>query len=333
MSLIDVFISLLPKLSIVYFFIAIGIIWRFSNFYDPKHGKIVTKIILWIFFPITIIGSYGSIETFIGYEVFIVILIALIAHFTSFFTIFLMNRRTEEKSQGENGALALCATFPNALLFPFPIILAIVGDNGLFYAAIFVFIAMALRNTFGVILGIIYDPMKNSQENDQENQNMQIIKRNMMNLLKFPPFLALFIGMFIYIIFGPESINRIPGFDIFKTISLYGSLLLIGVSFQDFSQLHPRNILSAEIGKVSSTRFLVAPLIVISFLIPLATSSGMAITLMIQSMAPPAISNVLYAQYFNLDESKISLVVTFVTLLALIVLPFELFILLWLFPI
>jgi predicted permease len=192
---------------------------------------------------------------------------------------------------------------------------------------------MALRNTFGVLLGIMYDPMRDTNLNVQENQNLQIIKKNMLNLMKFPPFLALIIGLLIYLIFGSESINNIPGFDIFKTISLYGSLLLIGISFQELSQLHPKNALSMDVGKVSFTRFLIAPFIAILFLIFLSVSPELAIPLMIQSMAPSAISNVLYAKYFNLDESKISLVVTFLTLVALIILPLELFILLSIFPI
>ena len=192
---------------------------------------------------------------------------------------------------------------------------------------------MSLRNTFGVVLGIIYDPLKNEEENGKENKNMEIIKRNIVNMLKFPPFLALIIGFLIYVSSGPETINNIPGFDVFKTISLYGSLLLIGISFKELSQLHPKNIVSSDVVKVFMSRFLVAPIVTLIFLILVSTESYIAIPLMIQSMAPSAISNVLYAKYFNLDESKISLIVTFLTLLALVILPFELFFLLILFPV
>ncbi|MHA2073211.1 MAG: AEC family transporter [Candidatus Hodarchaeales archaeon] len=333
MDFLEGFINLLSKLSIVYFFIGIGIIWRFSKYYQVKHGEWVTNVILWVFFPISIIGSFGSIESLFGQEVLQVILIALLVHFISFFSIYLMNRTTREEKPGENGALILCATFPNALLFPFPIILSVVGDVGIYYAAIFVFIAMTLRNTFGVVLGIIYDPLKIREETEKENKNMEIIKRNIINMLKFPPFLALIIGILIYLSSGPETINNIPGFDVFKTISLYGSLLLIGISFKELSQLHPKNLLSADVGKVSISRFLVAPITTLIFLIPFSTVSYIALPLLIQSMAPSAISNVLYAKYFNLDESKISLIVTFLTLLALVILPFELFVLLILFPV
>ncbi len=333
MELIEGFINLISRLSFVYLFIGIGIIWRFSRFYEPKHGKWVTNLILWLFFPISIIGSFGSIKSLVGEEVLIVVLITLITHFISFLSIYLMNKKTEAMKLEENGALVLCATFPNALLFPFPIIYAIVGNIGIYYGAIFVFIAMALRNTFGVVLGIIYDPMKKTNLNPQKNKNLQIIKNSILNLFKFPPFLALIIGLFIYLLFGPQSINNFPGFDIFKIISLYGSLLLIGISFQELSQIHPKNAISKDVGKVFFTRFIIAPFLAIFILYYLSASPNLAIPLMIQSMAPSAISNVLYAKYFNLDESKISLVVTFLTLLALIILPFELFILLLIFPV
>ena len=123
-----------------------------------------------------------------------------------------------------------------------------------------------------------------------------------------------------------------PGLDILKTISTYGALILVGVSFQELGQLHPRNFVSREVMQVGITRFFIIPIVALILFIVLPVTSIMAIPIMIQSMAPPAVSNILYGKFFYLDEAKISLLITSLTFFALIILPFELLMILFLFP-
>ena len=53
------------------------------------------------------------------------------------------------------------------------------------------------------------------------------------------------------------------------------------------------------------------------------------IPLIIQSMSPPAVGNTAYAKYFELDEMLTSRLITILTLLALLFLPIEIVILIW----
>ncbi|UCE14703.1 MAG: AEC family transporter, partial [Candidatus Heimdallarchaeota archaeon] len=138
----------------------------------------------------------------------------------------------------------------------------------------------------------------------------------------------------LHALVGPESIGNIPGLDFIKPISLYGALILVGVSFRELTQLHPRNLFSKDVFRVSSVRFLIAPLITLLFLVIFQVrESVVAITLLIQGMAPPAVINIMYGKFFNLKEDEISLLITSLTLLALLILPVELLLLLLLFPI
>ncbi|UCG02858.1 MAG: AEC family transporter [Candidatus Heimdallarchaeota archaeon] len=332
--LIEGLLGLLTDLLIVYIMIIIGIIWRFSRYYKPKYGKWINTITIWFFFPVNIISSFASIESFAGEMIIIVTVVAVIVHIASFLSIHLISR---SKPPEEVGARVLCSTFPNSLLYPFPIILAILGSSALIYASIFVFVAMILRNSLGVLLGVMYTPEHVNTDESKPNSPFTDIKKISINLLKFPPLLAVIAGFILHAIVGPSAIGdlfALPGLSIVKPISLYGALILVGVSFRDIEQLHPRSLFSKEVFRVSSVRFLIAPLVVLVMLIILQVREpAVAITLIIQGMAPPAVINIMYGKFFNLKEDEISLLITSLTLLALIILPFELLILLVLFPI
>lgn len=330
MVLLEGFIELLSRLLIVYLTIALGIAWRFSRFFKKEYGERFTTITIWIFFPISIIASFAGIETFAGQIILTVAFIAFAVHIISYLAIYSVSRGRPPE---EVGAKVLCSTFPNTLLFPFPIILAILGSSALFYASIFVFIAMALRNSFGVLLGIWYNPNNPDNNVGEEKVNFTEFKNLFFDLLKFPPFLALIVGLVLHSLVGAQAIGNIPGLEIIKSVSLYGALILVGISFQELDQLHPKNLLSKEILPVGFVRFLVAPIIAALLIILLQVPSVVAIVLMIQSMAPPAVSNIMYGKFFRLKEDEISLLITSLTLVALLLLPIELYVLLVLFPV
>ena len=322
MDPITVFLELFSKLFWVYLFILLGIMWRFSRLYRKSYAEYFTKITIWIFFPILIISSFANIESFVGELIIQIGVIAVMVHVGSYFFIHILTRKKNFST--EAGSIAMTATFPNALLYPFPIILAILGDSALFYAAIFVFVIMIIRNTFGMVMVRYSD--ENSEIKRFDFTNL------VLSMIKFPPFIAVILGFILHSLSGPEAIGGIPGMDVVSNIALYGSLLLVGISFQDLSDLHPRKFFSPSIYQVSLVRFLISPLLAIVPIILFQLEPIIAITLLIQSMGPPAISNIIYGSFFDMDESLISSIITIVTLIALLVLPFELLLLLTLFP-
>jgi predicted permease len=190
---------------------------------------------------------------------------------------------------------------------------------------------MVIRNSFGIFMGAWYTP----PTQDSEGSELAIkfkLSTLFKNMLKFPPFLAVVAGFILHATVGPETIGSFPSIDIIKKIALYGSLLLVGVSFQDLSDLNPQNLFSKNTYHVSVTRFLIAPVLALVPIILFRLEPLIAIPLLIQSMAPPAVSNIIYGTFFNLNESLMSSIITIVTLIALIILPFELILFLTLFP-
>lgn len=330
MVFLEGLIELLSRLAIIYIVITIGIIWRFSRFYKPEYKKKFTNLTVWILFPINIISSFADMEI-LQLEIFIfVVFISLIVHGTGYISIRLLSR---DQPLEETGSIAICSTFPNALLYPFPIILAILGTPGLVYATLFVFIAMVLRNTFGILIGYWHNPGKQTEIQSGENSFSIDFRKIILDTFKFPPFLAVMAGFFIALFNGSLIIKMVPGLDIIKNISLYGALLLVGISFNTPSQFHPKILFSKETMQVAISRFLVVPLITLILFFTLQTASPIAIAIMIQAMAPPAVSNIIYGKFFNFSNSKISVLITSLTFIGLLLLPFELLILLILFPI
>jgi len=329
MDFIQAIFDLIKNLSVVYFFIIIGIVWRFSPLYREKFTVWFTNIAIWIFFPIVILSSFSDIESFTGQSIIFVTCLAILVHLVSYFTIYLMSRNLDPS---EIGARVLCSTFPNALLFPFPIIIAIIGSSALFTATLFVFIALVSRNTLGVYLGVYYGSKKmNSSSNVSDSFKLDV-RKIILDTFKFPPFVALVLGFILYSIYGHTIISILPYIDIIKNLSLYGSLLIIGFSFEKFEQLLPQNLFSRDILEVSLPRFIISPLFAGSILLLVNAPPLVSVPLFIQSMAPPAVSNILYGQFFHFDTSKISQLITSLTLLALLILPLEFLIILILFP-
>lgn len=315
--------------------IGLGIAWRFSRFFKQEYGEWITNVIIWVFFPITIISSFADVESFSGEVFLLVVIVTIFVHGLSYLSSRLILRK---RPLEETGHIVLCSTFPNIFLFPFPIIIALNIPSALVYASIFVFIAMIIRNTFGVLIGIWHKPVIQNDLNNEEITLVTNYKNVVRDLFKFPPFLAVILGFLIHWLVGPQAIGLSnyptirPLIEIIKTISLYGSLLLIGVSFQAPGQLYPRKFLSEEVLQVVSSRFIIVPLMTFLLLYGVQTTSSIAIPLLIQSMAPPAVSNVIYGKFFHFNESEVSFLITSLTLYALLLLPLELFILHLLFP-
>jgi len=135
--------ELLTELSIIYAAIIAGVIWRFSRFYKPDYGRWFTQVTIWIFFPVTILVSVLGVETIDITVILGIALITALIHVVSYLSLLTINRlKAEEVNQNSIGAKALTATFLNALLYPFPIIIAVAGEEAIVYATFLVFFAL-----------------------------------------------------------------------------------------------------------------------------------------------------------------------------------------------
>ncbi|MHA1166828.1 MAG: AEC family transporter [Candidatus Hodarchaeales archaeon] len=323
--------ELLTELSIIYAAIIAGVIWRFSRFYKPDYGRWFTQVTIWIFFPVTILVSVLGVETIDVTVILGIALITALIHVVSYLSLLTINRlKAEEVNQNSIGAKALTATFLNALLYPFPIIIAVAGEEAIVYATFLVFFALVARNSLGVYIGIHHSPVNGNPASDGDSGPVMDARKILLEVLKFPPFLAMIAGFSILFLFGKQDISS-PLVQVIKDLSMWGSLVLIGLSFQNLSQL--KNLFSRDTLEVAAIRFIVSPVVALIFIVFWQFSPLISLVIMIQAMAPPAVGNIIYGKFFKIHEDEISIYITSVTFMGLLILPFELMILTMIFPV
>ena len=329
------FLEILFRISVIYGLILLGSIVR-SLMKDPDNSslnKYLTKIILTIFFPYLVISSILNIDTNSFFIVFLSIFFCLVVIFSGFLSVLLYSHFRSIPDQ-TLGSMFLAVSFPNSVFLPFPLILILIGIQGLTTATLFAVTIIIIQNTLGSFLAIKYGSQ------DQRHSSLdftKIIKK----VLLFPPTLSMLVGFSLKIIFQPDSFVDFFSFlpfssnqlnsvtDSISWISLIFALLLVGLTFNlSFSSLGNRFLLST-----SFFRLIIAPiagllflLIVYNFLFPLEVAqSQFIIPLIIQAFSGPAIINIAFSKEFSLDVESESVYITIITLFSLFILPFLVF--------
>ncbi len=196
------------------------------------------------------------------------------------------------------------AAFSNGLNFPFPIIFAF-APGGLGYAGMFLAVAIIMRNTVGFIIS-------------GTSINKQVLK----SILLFPPVIAIFVGLLTRVTFleQAQAAVSLPLWELVFEIGIFMTLMTVG-----FSIRKPKIEYKIPIFRVSMSRFVVSLVVVLLLLWIFNPTSDIAIPLIVQMIAPPAVYNGLYAEKFGLDTELTSQIILTLTIIALIILPFELY--------
>ncbi len=204
------------------------------------------------------------------------------------------------------------AAFSNAVNFPIPIIYAI-APEGLGVAAIFIAVSIIMRNTVGFWIS-------------GYKMNLDSLKK----IALFPPIWGVILGIVLNF-YGAETVfakfaDTSFGNLLFD-IGIFMTLMTVGFGLSNFKIGHKDSLM-----RVGLTRFVISFGIGLVVAIILGLPKYVAIPVIIQMGAPPAVYNGLYAEKFNMNTELTSDVIIVLTTIALIVLPLELVGLLILFP-
>lgn len=293
------------RIGTIYGGITVGFLLQFLK-KSEKISKWLTFIGLNILTPILLVFVMLGIENASiawGY----IVLIGFLTCAFSMIIDWLLIRKRQELTNSQKGAEISAVSFMNSLFYPFPIIIGLVGNEGLLAASIFLIVNVVLRNSLGVIIGIYYG--------STEGKSIWKIMRGM---LLFPPTLGMVMGVILRLCLGNVIPNNI-GIDIFRDVTMFIMLALVGLKFR-FPKKQEWE--EAAISRGIVTRFgggLLATIPI--FFFPLAIPAQ--VSLIVQSLSPPAVNNTAYANYFNLDGTITSRYITILTLIALILLPLE----------
>ncbi|MHA1681653.1 MAG: AEC family transporter [Promethearchaeota archaeon] len=234
--------------------------------------------------------------------------------------------RKRGMSRRKLGGYILIAMFPNATIFPLPIVLSVFGES--FLAIIFLFSSSALvvRGTIGTYASIkLGGPGPGAGNEGKEGKEKKVdVKRTMIKLLTFPPTIAIIMA----VIFVTLSIP-LPG-DALKVIkepmSKVTSWLGSGIIGLILSKL--------KVDKLKEYRKDLPVTMLFRFVIPFLffflisrfmtfSEDGEIVKsiLLLEVMGPPAIFNALFAINFDLDGDFVATIVVVLTLFMILLAP------------
>jgi predicted permease len=180
-------------------------------------------------------------------------------------------------------AVVFNSTFLNSIFLPFPLINAFYGD--LSAAVLFSIPVMVIHNT----LGLLYlSPVKE--------------KKSLKKIVTFPPLLAFVAGIALRpLSWSGESFEYLHGFG---KLTIYLSLILVGL-YLPFSLQSVFFFCNPAALRIFLNRMVFSPLFVLLFL-PLFQDQLVRHTLLVNSLMPPAITNVVIISSFGLDTESTS---------------------------
>lgn len=298
-NIVDVIGETLLRSAIVY----VGIFAGFLFVQTPlrKYQKGFSQFTInWI---TPIIGFLAIIMSTLDEEWFIPILAVILVTVIGLFAPRMMANAF--KHEEPDPAEICTATFPNCLNFPYPVIFAYVGTEGLGAASIFLIGILVTRNSVGMWVSGV--PFR---------------KEALKEMLLFPPILGVGSGLICRVSLNPGAIATIGDnvvSDVIMQAGIFASLMTVG-----FHLKRPSSRYKLPIARVTLTRLLVCSIVACLLVIPLGISRLTAVPAIVQMMAPPAVMNGLYAERFELDTELTTQVIVATTLIALILLPFEL---------
>ncbi len=315
MALVSLVLEVVYRYIIIFSFIGIGaMLVRIIPRYSKQINKILVNSLIYIFVPLLIPDAISSNFHTIAIYALRLVLIATILVICCLSTGILISREILKSSNKVLGSIALTSAFQNAVFLPFPLILMITESSiGIGYASIFAAVQFILYSVLGVPICVLYG--------ERDGSLSQIISE----ILLFPPSIATLLSIFLgYSNFSFRELLTTynPRIYIYlikmcSEITLFFSLIVVGVSVGS-----RRITVTNETLVVSFIRFLLSPLLAGLLILFMRLGGLVVIVILIESIMPPAVLNVVLAEKFGLDSSLTSEIIITTTLISvLLVIP------------
>ncbi|MCY3413554.1 MAG: hypothetical protein INQ03_18070 [Candidatus Heimdallarchaeota archaeon] len=306
MSNFEIMLEILSKTAMIYLGVFTGVIFIKSPL--AKYRKLFVNITINIVTTMLVFVSFVKIADFQGNDWIFPIIASLLVTVIGLYAPPLIAKLM--KQEKPKPAEICTATFSNALNFPFPIIYAL-SPQGLGAAGLFLAVNLIMRNTVGLWIS-----------------GISISRSAIKDVLKFPPIWGIILGIIARIYFQSMllPIVTFEPVDFAFQVGIFMTLMTVGFSLKipKKEYLHPYF-------RVGMVRYVLSLILAIVLIFPFNLQPIIAIPLLVQLIAPPAVYNGLYAERFGLDTELTTQVIVTLTLIALAILPLELWIIHMLF--
>jgi len=289
----------------LYSLIGLGYALRRSGVFSEEMIKRLTDLVIYLTLPsLTLSSMLGAPLSESVKAMMDVIQAAIYLHVVMFMismpiTWVILERRDEMF------ITAMLATIGNAIFLPLPIVESLWGSALVPFVVTYGFIGIAFGNTLGAFLA----SMASRGEID--------LGERLLRMAKFPPFISVIVAILLLIarVEIPSEVLSAMGYVGMPTS--YVVMLIMGALLADLKG----NELS-RIGKglavVLVLRFIISPLLMMMGMSVLKPEPHVLRVVIVESIMPPAITNIVIAAEFGAEESYVATLVLLSTICSLI---------------
>lgn len=296
------------NVSVLFMLIIVGYVIGKLNIITVSGQTELTNLVLKVTLPVTIILAFQLEYT---KERFITALNIMLIVGLSFLGMILLAKVISKMyriSDNRQDIVEVALILPNATFMGFPIVLAVLGKEALFYAVLGAgFVFQVVSWTYGVYV---------IQRSSGKGLNKDFVK----NILLSPNIVAIIIGSILFISSTviPEPVNTTMVLLSQATSPL--AMLVIGILLSRTNI--KESFLSGRLYTIALIRLLVFPLIIFSIL-KLLGFSGMEITIPVVILSMPTAAYVaMFSASANNDANFASQIVFISSLLSVLTIPF-----------
>lgn len=282
----------------------VGYLLKRIGFWGQNEGVVFSRTVLYITLPCFILLALAGAK--LTSEAIIILIIFVACSLISGVISYLIARflRLPKPSAG---TFILASSVGNTGFLGYPVVLGVLGNKGLPWAAIIDQFGMALPlNTLGIAVASYYG---NSSEKGSRA----------MTLLKSPPFIASLIALFLIGRNIPLFLKPLwRSMELFRDATVPLIMLFLGISLSP-SSLNRR---WAPIVIASILKLFFQPILVYALALRVGLSELPFQVLILQACMPTALMTVVFSENYKLDLELASGIVFLTTLASMFTIPF-----------
>lgn len=286
------------QVAILFILIGVGFFCNKLKVLSGSTVKQLTDFVLYIVTPCVIVNSFSRE---FDPKALKYLLITFALSFVSFFiNILLSNLIIHDKETAKRKVLRYGAVFSNAGFMAIPLQQTILGDDGVFYGAVYVAVFNIVNWTYGVIL----------MSGDKKAVSP---KKAVLN----PGIIGTAIGILVFVLpFALPSIIGKP-IEYFANLNTPLPMVIIGYKLAE-SKL---NIKGFDAYFSIIYRLILSPLLILGLLYILKIDKTISVAVTIAVSAPFAATNTMFSEKFGGDTNLSASLVSLTTLLSILTMP------------
>lgn len=298
--MLDNILSVGSQVLILFVLVAVGFICRKAGILTEKGIKSISDLVVYVVTPANIIAAFSrdfkaELLAGLGMAFLVAFLVYGAATIVAKFVI-------REKDENKRSVLRFAGAYPNAGYMGIPLQRALLGDIGVFYCAAYIGMFHMYVWTIGVYL--------------LSGDRKQISVRK---LLKSPCILAIIIGLLLF--FLPVELPELIDSPLRSLASLATPLPMMVIGYH-LAGSNLRSIMgNGWVHLTIAVKMLFSPVFAILLCLLFKFDHSMAVSCLIACSSSSAAMTTMLATKFNRDAELSAAIVSYSTLLAIIVIP------------